>query len=130
MKSRYLKPTFKSGRTTVGISGAITWGRKGPVHFLIKQGRMTSEIYVNQVLEPLGLPFFEEMIEERGYMIWMDDGAAYHTSKFTPSFVEKRVHYASFGPHNSPTSTPSKTSGASSKFGSVIAVNESAPLKR
>ena len=66
MESRYLKPTFKSGQTTLGIWGAITWGKKGPVHFLIKQGRMTSEIYVNQVLEPLGLPFFEEMIQERG----------------------------------------------------------------
>lgn len=44
IKSRYQKPTFKSGRTTVGIWGAITWGKKGPVYFLIKQGRMTSEI--------------------------------------------------------------------------------------
>lgn len=86
MESRYLKPTFKSKRKTLGIWGAITWGKKGPVHFLIKEGRMTSEIYVEQVLRPLGLPFFKAMAEERGDMIWMDDGAKYHTSKFTIDF--------------------------------------------
>ena len=86
MEARYLKPTFKSGRTTLGIRGAITWGNEGQVHFLIKDGRMTSEIYLNQVLKPLGLPFFDAMIEERGSMIWMDNGAAYHTSKLTTKF--------------------------------------------
>ncbi len=83
MGSRYLKPTFKNGRKTLGIWGAITLGKKGRVHILAKDGRMTPEIYVNQVLKPLDLLFFEEMIEERQFIIWMDDGAVYHTSKFT-----------------------------------------------
>ncbi len=89
MDCRYQKPTFKSGRTTLGIWGAITLGRKGPVHFLVKDGRMTSEIYVNQILQPLGLPFFEETMEENWFMIWMDDGATYHTSKFTTKFCRE-----------------------------------------
>lgn len=67
---------------------------------------MTSEIYVNQVLEPLGLPFFEEMIEERGYMIWMDDGAAYHTSKFTNKFCREASLLRMIWPAQSPDLNP------------------------
>lgn len=83
MESRYLKPTFKGGRSTLGIWGAITFGKKGPVHFLAKKGRMTSEIYVDQVLRPLAIPFYEECLREIGEMIYMDDGTSYHTSKYT-----------------------------------------------
>ena len=48
IESQYLKLTFKSGRSTLGIWGAITFEKKGPVHFLAKKGRMTLEIYVDQ----------------------------------------------------------------------------------
>lgn len=89
MEYRYLKPTFKSGRSSIGIWGAITLGLKGPVHFLQKEGRMNSEIYVNQVLKELGLPFYNHCTQERGPMIWMDDGAGYHTSKATAKFRRK-----------------------------------------
>ena len=75
MEVRYLKPIFKSGRSSIGIWGAITLGLKGPVHFLQKERRMNSEIYINQVLKELELPFFKRCVEERGDMIWMDDGA-------------------------------------------------------
>ena len=51
MDFKYLKPTFKSGRSTIGIWGAIALGIKGPVH-----------IYINQVLEKLGLPFYKQCI--------------------------------------------------------------------
>ena len=64
MESRYLKSTFKSGRTNLGIPGAITLGKKGPVHFLIKDGRMTAKIYVDQVLQPLGLLFHKQCTEK------------------------------------------------------------------
>ncbi len=33
MESRYLKLTFKNGRSTIGIWRAIALGIKGPVHF-------------------------------------------------------------------------------------------------
>ena len=42
---------------------------------------MNSDIYNNQVLEQLGLPFYKQCVREKGPMIWMDDGAGYHTSK-------------------------------------------------
>lgn len=89
MESRYLKPTFKSGRTTLGIWGATALGKTGPAHFLIREGCMTSQIYVNQVLKQLGLLFYNELIEGRGIMVWMHDGASYHTSKFTTKFCRE-----------------------------------------
>lgn len=80
-EARYLKPTFKSGRSTIGIWGGITLKKKGPMLILTKGRRMNSEIYINEVLEPIGLPFFKKCYAEDSGMIWMDDGAAYHTSK-------------------------------------------------
>ena len=89
MESRYLKPTFKSGRSTIGIWGAITLGLNGPVHFLQKEGRMNSEIHINQVLKERGLPFSKRRVEERWDMIWMDDGVGYHTSKSLTEYFRK-----------------------------------------
>ena len=83
MESRYLKPTLESGRSTMSIWEAIALGKKGPVHFLHNEGRMNSDIYIDQVLEKLGLPFYQQCVRENGPLIWMDDGAGYHTSKAT-----------------------------------------------
>ncbi len=86
IESRYLKSTFNSGQTTLGIWGAITLGKKRPVYFLIKKNRITLQIYLDQILKQLGLPFYNELKREREFMIWMYDIASYHTSKFTPEF--------------------------------------------
>lgn len=67
----------------MGISGAIVLGLKGLVYFLEKEGHMNSDIYINQVLKKLGLPFYNQCIEEKGSIIWMDNGACYYTSKIT-----------------------------------------------
>lgn len=106
MDYHYPKPTFKSGRSTIGIWGAITLGLKGPVHFLQKEGRMNSEIYINQVLKQLGLPFFERCVEERGPMIWMNDGAGYHTSKTTAKFRREVGLFRMDWPAQSPDLNP------------------------
>ena len=50
---------------------------------------MTSEIYINQIPKPLGLLFYEKIVEENGDMIWMHKNRAYHTSKFTTRFYQK-----------------------------------------
>ncbi len=86
MESRYLKPTFKSRRSSVGIWRAVVLGLKGPVHFLENEGHMDSDIYINQVLEGLELPLYNQCIEEKGSMIWMDDGARYYTSKMNTAY--------------------------------------------
>ena len=64
-------------------------GLKGPVHFLQKKRHMNSDIYVNQVLKKLGLPFYERCIEEKSHMIWINDGAGYHTSKTTTKWRQQ-----------------------------------------
>lgn len=54
------EPTFKSGRSTIGSWGAIALGVKGPVQFLReRRGGMNSDIYIDQVLEELGLPSYK-----------------------------------------------------------------------
>ncbi len=81
MEFRYLKPILKSGKSTIGIWRAITLGVKDLLHFLEKESYMNSNIYINQVLEELDLPFYKQSIRENGPMIWINDSADYHTSK-------------------------------------------------
>ena len=83
IESRYLKPTFKSKRSSVGIWKAIVLRLKGPVHFLEKKSRMNLDIFINKVLEGLKLPFYNQCIMKKGSIIWIDDGACYYTSKMT-----------------------------------------------
>ncbi len=61
IESQYLKPPFKSEKTNLR---PITLENKGPVLFLIKDGRIISEIYVNQVLRPLAISLYEECMKE------------------------------------------------------------------
>ena len=81
MEARYLKPTFKSGRSSVGVWASIKLRKKGPMKVLTKGRTMNSDIYIEEILQPLGLPFFQQCVVESGLTIWMDDGARYHTSK-------------------------------------------------
>ena len=83
MEFRYLNLTFKSERSIIGLLGAIALEVKGPLHILEKESCMNSDIYINQALEELGLPFYKKCIRENRSMIWMDDGADYHASKTT-----------------------------------------------
>ncbi len=89
IESWYLKPKFKSGRSSIGIWGTITLGLKRLVYFLQKKKQMNSKIYINQVLKKLGLPFLKHCVEEREDIIWMDDRARYHTSKMTTKYCQK-----------------------------------------
>lgn len=58
-------------------------------------------------------------------MIWMDDGAAYHISKFITKFCrDTQDFYAWNGLRNLPYSTLSKTSGELLKYGLTGAVTE------
>lgn len=61
----------------------------GPVHFWIKESRMTLQIYIDQVLKELGLPFYNKLKEKKEFIIWMYDGVFYHTSKFINKFCRQ-----------------------------------------
>lgn len=89
MESQYLKPTFKSGKTTMGIWGAILLEKKVLVNFLFKEKRITLQIYVDQMLKQMSLPFYEQQRNTKGFMILIDNRATYHTSKFTMKFCSK-----------------------------------------
>lgn len=69
MKSQYLKPIFKSGRTTLSIWGAIIFGKKGPIYILIKKDHITLQIYVDKVLKQVGLLFYNKLKEKKEFMI-------------------------------------------------------------
>ena len=52
---------------------------------------MTSEIYNDQVFQPLAVSFSKECLKEIGKMIYIDDGTRYHMSKYTKKFYAKVV---------------------------------------
>ena len=80
-ESQYLKPSFKSGRSTVGVWGAISTDLKGKLVILPANARMNSELYTNVILNGPGYDLYEELTHTKGIAIWQDDGARYHTSK-------------------------------------------------
>ena len=86
MESQYLKPIFKSKRTTLHIWVAITFGKMGPIHLLIKEDHMTLQIYIDQVFKQLGLPFYNELKDDKKLIIWINNNISYYTSKFTIKF--------------------------------------------
>ncbi len=98
MKCRYLKFTFKSDRIILSIWEAISWEIKNSVHFLQKERRMNFEIYVNQMLKELSLSFYAKCVNERDYMIYMNDETDYHIFKLTAKWRHennlKRMHWS------------------------------------
>ena len=78
---QYLKLIFKNSKVFISIQEAITLVLKGPVYLLKKDEQIKFEIYINQILKELELPFFKRYIEEKGDIIWIDDRAQYHSSK-------------------------------------------------
>lgn len=92
IQSHYLKLIFKSERSSMGIWGVIVLRLKGLMYFLAKEDHMNSDIYINQVLKKLGLLFYNKFIEEKSFMIWINNDAGYHTSKITiPYYLYIRI---------------------------------------
>ena len=69
MKVRYLKFTFKSGRTAVDMWEVITLEMKGSSLILIKGRRMSGQIYIDEVLQSFDLFFYEVCTMKRGVTI-------------------------------------------------------------
>lgn len=47
---------------------------------------MNLDIYINQILKRLELQFYNQYIEEKGFMIWIDNGFCYYMSKITTMY--------------------------------------------
>jgi transposase len=105
-ESQNLKPTFKSGRSSVGIWGAISLTIKGPLRTLTKGARMDSQRYIRQVLYPLAVPFYDCIVEKYGDALWRQDGASYHTSKMVTNYMKSVKMQVMRWPAQSPDLNP------------------------
>ncbi|CAA7271760.1 unnamed protein product [Cyclocybe aegerita] len=101
-----LVPTFKQSTVHVMVWGCIAEDWKGPLVVLEypggKGGGMNSTCYREQVLEPVLLPFYYLLNQERGNMTFQQDGAPSHGSKVTKRWFAQ--HGIPLFPH--PPSSP------------------------
>ncbi len=76
--SNCIRSVYRSGRVSVMIWGAIGWDYKSELVFLEKlPGRkgICSKAYLQQILEPVVFPLFDDLSPE---YIFMEDGAKVH----------------------------------------------------
>ena len=72
-----IKPTFKSGRSSVMIWGAIVHDRFGPL-FVFPEGRIKSAVYVDDILKGPFIVFYTSISNERRHTKFMEDVAPIH----------------------------------------------------
>lgn len=89
-------PTFKSGRQSLMIWGCMAFGRLGPLVRIPKEER-TGADYVRLVLAGPLWDFYSELLEERGLVAVMEDGAPIHRSKVAKNF--RATHHMEVFPH-------------------------------
>jgi transposase len=79
-----LKPSFKSGRTSVSVWVAFCGRHMGPVVVLPKGVRMNQQLYKDSILKPHFIPFYRRMKRLYGTktkpVYLQEDGASYHTA--------------------------------------------------
>lgn len=86
-----LKPTFKSGRTSVGVWDCFMGTELGPLIILPKGARMNQTRYTEEVLKPHFVPFYKRMVRKYGKgVIIQEDGAKYHFAKIPTAY--KTLH--------------------------------------
>lgn len=105
-ESQYLLPTFKSGRSSIGIWGCINLNLHGKVVILPEKARMNSGLYIDLILNQTGHLFYEQVMEEHGDAIWQDDGAKYHTSKEVKEWQKSMFMRRMIWPAQSPDLNP------------------------
>jgi hypothetical protein len=80
-------PKFKQSSLRIMIWGCILRGRNGPLVILEypggRGGGVTAARYQEQVLDKVLHDFYQSMAEERGHILFQQDGAPSHTAKNT-----------------------------------------------
>ena len=85
-----LKPSFKSGRTSVGVWSYYYGDEIGPLVILEKGGRMTAARY-KATLEEHFIPFYKEMVEKYSPdVVMQEDNAPWHKAKLVRNFLRKK----------------------------------------
>lgn len=105
-----LVPTFKQSPIRVMVWGCIMEGRRGPLVVLDypggKGGGMTAVRYQQQVLDGPLHDFYQEMSEERGMVVFQEDGASCHRAKSTKDWLARNSIESFDHPAKSPDMSP------------------------
>ncbi|CEG76926.1 hypothetical protein RMATCC62417_11752 [Rhizopus microsporus] len=96
-----LAPTFKSGRTSIMVWGAIAGGKKSKLVFM-KKGMRTSADFINQVYEPVLLDFNKSL----DIPVLMKDGTPIHRVKIAAEWREAKGIKKMSWPAQSPDLNP------------------------
>ena len=110
LRDECVVPTFKKSSVCVMVWGCVMKGQKGPLVALeFKGGRgggMNSAQYWEQVLEAVLQPFYTEMKEKRGKVLFQQDSASCHTSKVTKKWLSNAGIHFLYHPASSPDFNP------------------------
>jgi hypothetical protein len=81
-----LQPTFKSGRTAVGVWSCYCGNEMGPLVIIPKGGRMNQHRYI-ETCKKYFVPFYRRMKRKYGKdVVIQEDNAPWHTAKSVQKF--------------------------------------------
>ena len=85
-----LKPSFKSGRTSVGVWSCYCRDEMGPLVIIEKGGRMTAKRYL-KTLKKHFILFYRRMVQKYGPgVVIQEDNAPWHTAKIVQKYMAKQ----------------------------------------
>jgi transposase len=102
-----LKPTFKSGRTSISVWGCFCGDELGPLVVLPKGARMNQVLYTEHVLKPHFIPFYKKMVRKYGPdVVIQEDGAKFHFASIPTKYKDKMKVKRLIWPPQSPDLAP------------------------
>ncbi len=105
-KEQNLRPSFKSGRESVGVWACFCGDEIGPIYILPKKENMNSKRY-HWVLQHHFIPFYNRMREKYGDEVCMQqDNASWHTAKLITRYLESKGITMMSHPPQSPDLNP------------------------
>jgi hypothetical protein len=94
--SKNYKPSFKSGRISIGVWGAFCGVKKGLL-VVLGSSHIDQHRYREEILAPFGLPFYRAiraMQLGKEEVHWMEDGARYHNTKANRNWIVTKAFVA------------------------------------
>ena len=105
-EEKNLKPSFKSGRTSLGVWSCYCGDKMGPLVVIPKGGTMTAERYLETVQKHF-LPFYRRMKRKYGASVIMqEDNASWHTAKVVRAYMATQKIKLLQWPPQSPDLSP------------------------